>query len=154
MSLIEKIDTVDLERIKLELELIPNGEQVCLQGLANNRDPFYGVGSALRFEDKHDEKDFCYALFHTQYINSIIEKHGMVRTRVMRQSKKTCYTYHVDYTKRIHIPVYTNDNCMFIVDDQVYRLPADGSVYLVDTTVKHTAINASFEERTHIIGNV
>ena len=50
--------------------------------------------------------------------------------------------------------MYTNDNCFLILNDSVHRLRADGSVYLVDTTVMLTAVNASTEERTHIIGNV
>ena len=67
---------------------------------------------------------------------------------------KTCYTYHKDYTKRIHIPIITNEKCMFIIDDEVVRFPADGDYYLVDTTKMHTAINASFEDRIHIVGNI
>ena len=48
-----------------------------------------------------------------------------------------------------------NDACLFI-DGKVYKLPADGSVYLVDTTLYHTALNANREQfiRTHIVGNV
>lgn len=152
MSIIEKIDSIDIERIRLELELIPDGTQVCLQGLENNLDPFYGIGSAEKLA--HEEKEFCYNIFDMPYTNSILDKHNMVRTRIMRQKKKTCYSYHIDYTKRIHIPVYTNEDCFLILDDNLHRLPADGSVYLVDTTIKHTAVNASFEERTHIVGNV
>ena len=154
MSLIEIIDSIDIERVRLELEMIPSGEQLCLQGVHSDGDPFYGIGSDLDFEKQHKEDEFNVCLFNTKYINSILDKHNVVRTRVMRQQRKTCYTYHIDYTKRIHIPVYTNDNCFLILNDSVHRLRADGSVYLVDTTVMHTAVNASTEERTHIIGNV
>ena len=82
----------------------------------------------------------------------LIDKFNMVRTRVMRMHPKTCYTYHKDHTKRLHIPLITNENCMFIIDDKIYRYPADGNYYVVDTTKKHTAVNASFEERIHIVG--
>jgi hypothetical protein len=45
---------------------------------------------------------------------------------------------------------------MFIIDGEVITLPADGSVYWVDTRLMHTALNANREQfiRTHIVGNV
>jgi len=65
---------------------------------------------------------------------------------------KTCYTYHQDPTKRIHIPLITNENCFMVIEDEIYRYPAEGDYYLVDTTKRHTFVNASFEERIHIVG--
>ena len=56
--------------------------------------------------------------------------------------------------KRFHIPLITNDNCFFVVDDKIVRYPADGNYYIVDTTKKHTAVNASWEDRIHLIGNL
>ena len=76
----------------------------------------------------------------------------MVRTRIMTMSSKTCYSYHWDLSSRIHLPLVTNDDCFFVIEDNVYRTPADGSVYRVDTTKKHTFVNASFEKRIHIMG--
>ena len=101
--------------------MIPSGEQVCLQGVHSDGDPFYGIGSALDFEEQHKEDEFNVCLFNTKYINSILDKHNVVRTRVMRQQRKTCYSYHIDYTKRIHIPVYTNEDCFLILDDILSR---------------------------------
>ena len=76
----------------------------------------------------------------------------MFRTRVMILKPRTCYTYHKDTTKRIHIPLVTNDKCFFIINSQVKHYPADGNYYVVDTTQMHTALNASKEDRIHIIG--
>ena len=67
---------------------------------------------------------------------------------------KTCYTYHQDWSKRLHIPLITNENCFFIIDDKVSRHPADGRSYIVDTTKMHTFVNASLENRIHIVGCV
>ena len=86
------------------------------------------------------------------YINSIIKDLKMYRTRVMILKPRTCYTYHKDTTKRIHIPLVTNDKCFFIINSIVKQYPADGNYYVVDTTQMHTAINASKEDRIHIIG--
>jgi hypothetical protein len=40
------------------------------------------------------------------------------------------------------------------MNDKVFRLPADGSVYEVDTTNIHTFVNASIIKRRHIVGTV
>jgi len=144
--------SIDIDRILLELEILPKGSQVPLQGVEPNGDPLYGTGKVL--ELNHSEEEFIYPLFNIPYTNSIIKSLGMYRTRLMRMKPKVCYSYHYDLTKRIHIPLITNDKCMFIIDDKVYRYPADGNWYLIDTTKIHTAINASYEERIHIVGCV
>ena len=72
----------------------------------------------------------------------------------MNMKPKTCYSYHWDPTKRMHIPLLTNENNFFVIDDEISRYPADGSYYLIDTTKKHTFVNASFENRLHIVGCV
>jgi len=72
----------------------------------------------------------------------------------MNLKSKTCYTYHQDYGKRFHIPIITNDSCFFVIDDKIKRYPADGNYYIIDTTKKHTAVNASWKDRIHLIGNL
>ena len=86
------------------------------------------------------------------YTKTILEDLRMYRTRAMNLRSKTCYSYHKDPTRRIHIPLVTNENCFIIVDDIINRYPADGGYYIVDTTRKHTAVNASWEERIHLVG--
>ena len=39
-----------------------------------------------------------------------------------------------------------------LIDKKAHYLKANGSAYLVDTTKWHTAINASLEPRTHLVG--
>ena len=58
----------------------------------------------------------------------------------MKLKPRTNYTYHQDYTKRFHIPLITNDNCFFVVDDKIVRYPADGNYYIVDT--EHKSLKA------------
>lgn len=146
---------INVELILLELEhaLPKYDDQISLQTVEGNEDPFYGTGRLKNLE--HREKDFYIPMFpKLEYTNSVIEELGMFRTRLMRMPPKTCYTYHKDPTKRMHIPLVTNENCFFVLDDEVVRLPADGSNYLIDTTKKHTFVNASFEYRLHIMGCV
>lgn len=85
-----------------------------------------------------------------ELIEKIKENHNIIRGRFMLMQHKTCLTYHKDPSKRIHIPIYTNNDCMMIIDDQVYRMPF-GATYLVDTTLPHTALNASKDPRVHLV---
>ena len=144
---------IDLILLELDSYLPEYQNQISLQCVKGNPDPFYGIGRITDID--HEEKDFVEPVFRDlQYTNTIIKKLGMYRTRVMRMPPQTCYTYHCDYTQRMHIPLITNERCFFVIDDEVSRYPADGRHYLINTTKKHTFVNASTEERIHIVGCV
>jgi hypothetical protein len=144
---------IDIDRILVELDMyIPDAPQVSLQGIKGNNDPFYGIGRLSEVDHREDE--FIVPNFNIEYTNSILKELGMYRSRLMNMSPKTCYSYHSDPTKRMHIPLITNENCFFVIDDQVSYYPANGNHYLVDTTKKHTFVNASFDYRLHIVGCV
>lgn len=143
----------DLNKIKNEIKTLPKWDkQICLQGTETIKDPFVGINSAKDLPEK--EIKFTHPLFDIPYINSIIKEHNLYRVRIMNLKSKCCYSYHSDQCKRFHIPIITNDNCFIIVEDKITRLPADGNYYIVDTTKKHTAVNASWEDRIHLIGNL
>ena len=143
---------INIDKILLELTQLPEfDDQIMLQGVEGVDDPNYGIGF---FKDNnHNESDFNVELYPTlTYTNKTIRDLGMTRTRMMKMQPKTCYSYHRDMTPRIHIPLVTNPNCFFVIEDKVVRLPADGNHYLIDTTKRHTFVNASWEERIHIVG--
>lgn len=143
--------TVDIKKILLELEQLPEYDtQIGLQTVPGIKDPFYATGRIT--EKNHKETDFTDNLFDLPYTNSILKENNVYRARVMKMKPKTCYTYHQDWTKRLHIPLITNEHCFLIVDKEVMHLPADGSIYIIDTTKFHTAVNASLQERIHIVG--
>jgi len=142
---------INIDRILLELERLPEYDtQIGLQGIPGSDDHHYATGRITNKE--HKETDFTEFLFDLPYTNSILKENKVCRARVMRMKPKTCYTYHQDYTKRLHIPLITNESCFLIVDKEVLHLPADGGIYIIDTTKFHTAVNASLKERIHIIG--
>tara|TARA_B100000212_G_scaffold150494_1_gene113192 strand:+ start:2190 stop:2627 length:438 start_codon:yes stop_codon:yes gene_type:complete len=142
--------SIDIQKILNELKKIPKQEQIMLQKV-KGKDDNYGIGS-LTAKD-YPESEFNVLVYpELEYTNSIITDLNMCRTRVMRMTKKSCYSYHYDKTKRIHIPLVTNKNCFMVIEDEVFRYPADGNYYIVDTTKMHTFVNASFEERIHIVG--
>ena len=142
--------SIDIDHILLELESLPSYDtQLSLQVTQT------GSGGEGKLENLNNvEKDFNIFAYDIPYTNSILSELGMYRSRLMRMGPKTCYSYHWDPTKRMHIPLITNENNFFVIDDEVSRYPADGSHYLVDTTKKHTFVNASFESRLHIVGCV
>ena len=136
----------DTKEIIKEIESLPRFEdQICLQSNESG-DPFLGCGI-----NPYDTA-LVKKIFDTPVLNAIIDDHGLYRTRVMRMKPKTCYTYHQDPTKRLHVPVVTNDKCFLVVDDKVVRCPEIGKPYVIDTTKLHTAVNASLETRIHIVG--
>ena len=161
MSLIEKIGHVDIEKIKKEIENIKCESQILLQGDSINDNPErlksrVDKGQVNAWERKQIEQfdplSITVPLFEAPTINLIMKKYNLYCTRLMTVQPKTCYTYHIDKIKRLHIPIYTNEHNFFIIDDILYRLPADGSIYSVDTTKIHTFVNASMEKRIHIVG--
>jgi len=83
-------------------------------------------------------------------INKIKSEYNVLRGRFLKSLHKTCLTYHNDPSPRLHVPIYTNDHCMMIIDDKVVRLPF-GNTYVVDTTLPHTALNASKKSRVHMV---
>mgnify|MGYP001484750314 FL=1 len=144
----------DVERILLEMESLPQWDlQICLQSYEGNRDHTFGCGLLQKIhDDGRLETDLTHKIFDIPYVNSIIEEHQLYRTKFFKMKPKTCYSYHRDQTKRLHVPIITNDKCFLVVDDEVVRTPEEGTSYVIDTTKIHTAVNASFEERIHLIG--
>jgi hypothetical protein len=141
---------IDIDHILLEIESLPEYKtQLSLQITSDGNS---GEGKLEKLN--HVEKDFNIFAYDLPYTNSVLAQLGMYRSRLMRMKPKTCYSYHWDPTKRMHIPLITNEDNFFVIDDEVSRYPADGSYYLVDTTKKHTFVNASFDSRVHIVGCV
>ena len=127
--------------------------QVGLQAHKPDLDPAkewdQSTGRLTRLQ--YPETYFKYPLWPTPTINSIMEKYGMKRTRIMKSDPKTCLSLHNDLTKRIHIPLITNDKCFMAIEDRNYYLEP-GKIYLTNTTLRHTAVNASESLRVHIVG--
>lgn len=143
---------IDINKVLEEIKILPKfSSQIGIQGTDDNLDPFRGCGYYVDLAP-YKEKDFNVPIFDMPYTNSIIRDLKMFRTRLMRLKSKECYTYHWDHKKRLHVPLITNEKCFFIVDKELLQLPADGKSYVVDTTKMHTAINASWEDRLHLVG--
>lgn len=130
-------------------------DQVGLQSHKPFLDPMTewksSIGRLNRLQ--YPETYFKYSLWETPTINQLMDKYGMKRTRIMRSEPKSCLTFHNDLSKRIHIPLITSEDCIMIIEDRIYNLEI-GKVYLTNTTLRHTAVNASMNPRVHIVGCV
>ena len=156
---------IDVQKLRDDLNEVGRifdlKHQICLQGVEKDGDPYLGVGQdggkeSWKRKQKHNYsgKDFKIPLFDIPYINGLMDELKMWHTRVMYLEPKRCYSYHKDRTKRIHFIVDTNEDCLMIIEKQVYHMPVNGSYFITDTTKMHTAVNASSQGRTHIVGAI
>jgi hypothetical protein len=56
-----------------------------------------------------------------------------------------------EYMTRIHIPLWTNKECVHISQGKNLHMPADGGVWILWTNIWHQIRNDSDEDRYHII---
>ena len=92
--------------------------------------------------------------FKDTIFEDIINKYNLKRTRLMWVGPFACYSIHQDESPRIHVPMITNPDCMFLFK---YGVPAHlekGFVHWVDTRKYHTFINCSDQNRLHLVGAV
>lgn len=103
-------------------------------------------------------KDSDFTILCDQFKNTVFEDvYNMLsnnfkigRIRLMRLEPKTCLSWHVDHTARIHYPLTTQEGCHMVIDNEVIHLPQD-TWWTTDTTKLHTAFNASKESRIHLV---
>lgn len=106
--------------------------------------------------NEEDFTEFCSpfknTLFEEAY-NALATKYVLGRVRLMQSKPKTCLTWHVDSTPRVHYPLKTQEGCFMIIEDEIKHLPKH-TWWWTNTTVKHTAMNASKDTRIHLVVTV
>lgn len=158
MSNVVNIGSVDTEWLIEEVASIlgewpPTGtpQQTMVQSIPGRNDVLYGTGRIETFDHREDEFNVC--IHDTPYLNELINKYGMFRTRLMTM-KKAVYSWHMDATPRIHIPLYSDPEFNFmVVENEVVRMPV-GRIYWINTKVPHTYVNTREQPRLHIVGCV
>jgi len=164
MKLIEEIDyQVDIDKLEQHVSLIQNNPLYYRfsgisiqhrQGIFSPWDQVDGLES-LRLYGNCTEKDFNVvqkSFKNTEY-ERIINDFGLIRSRVMFLEGKNNYSIHKDKSWRLHIPIETNDTCMFYFPDhKKHFYLEEGKIYKVNTTERHTFMNTGNEQRIHFIG--
>lgn len=156
-------------------------KQICINTAQPNSDDYtQGTGSLVYDWDNHkkyldennhtnlyvpkkkeilNEDDFKFLC--TRFENTAFDKlfsyfrlnFHVGRIRLMKLSPKTCLTWHKDDSIRIHLPLKTNSSNFIIIENTVNHLELN-QWYKVDTAQFHTAMNASYEDRIHLVVNV
>ena len=82
--------------------------------------------------------------------NYMYDNFKACRGRIMNMPHKSSLSWHYDDSPRIHIPIKINKGSFMVLEDTVRRFEV-GKAYWVDTTKMHTAVNADFEFRIHLV---
>lgn len=143
-----------------------NYTQIAITHSENNEDWFDGIGSLYDYNLKKITRNTLdYIILNKYFDNSYIEqlindvkilanndKVNIGRIRLMRLLPKTCYTLHQDLEEfRYHIPLITNDKCFFVCGNNIEKMLEKGMLYRFRTNEMHTAVNASFYDRIHLV---
>lgn len=155
----------------------PNCNQICLNTKLGEEDNYeLGAGSlildwdnnyytevnsitSVNISKKTDmllETDFtilCNQFKNTDFeilYNELNSRYVLGRVRLMNLKPKKCLSWHSDDSLRLHYPLYTQEGCFMIIEDEVMHLPL-GTWTMTDTTKKHTAFNGSKESRIHLV---
>lgn len=150
---------IDLERLKVEAHnLLLDSEtgnyksQVSLQ-TDGTSDWDSGTGSHEGIDEAIWDKlhPELVGTWWEEFFTSIPFK--LYRSRLMVIQPRTCYSIHTDRTPRVHIAIDTHPQARFVFTDPpiLKFIPADGHVWLVDTTQEHTALNGSLKPRIHFV---
>lgn len=163
---------VDIEKFKLATHNFLRSHpfhreknQVCLTHRPDSLDPYYeGAGSLYdfgreQFNFQEEEFHIFHEAWRSSYLYDVyvqlkeVVPYSFGRIRLMHLRPVSCLSLHSDPTIRLHIPIETNESSLFIFRDQVpFHMPADGSVYLVDTRYPHTVINGDKKHsRIHFV---
>lgn len=98
----------------------------------------------------------CYQFMFTEFeeiYNILSQRYKIGRVRLMRNVSGTCLTWHTDAQPRIHFPLKTQEGCLMVIEEEVFHME-QGQWYAANTIHKHTAFNASKEDRIHLVVNV
>lgn len=97
----------------------------------------------------------------TQFKDTVFEevyqliksKYSIGRVRMIKSTPKTCMSWHMDHTLRLHYVVTTAPGCFMVIKDQVVHLPPD-TWWVTDTTRPHTAFNGGASSRVHLVAEI
>jgi len=91
-----------------------------------------------------------------EFIKHTIPDGKIIRGEVVNLIPNRSLTPHIDVywfhreSRRIHIPITTNDQCFLTFEDRQYHL-AVGSMYEMNNRIVHSAVNKGLTNRVHVI---
>ena len=110
------------------------------------------------FSDASQTEEHKYNLFIEEFkgteLHSIFETVPNIgRFRIMILQPMSCYNIHSDVATRYHFVIDTNPSCLFVYPNhnEVFHIPCDGKLYLVNTLEPHTFVNCGDTVRIHLV---
>lgn len=157
VKLLGNVDNFDLLRTEVNDIIstkLTDQNQINLQNLSGEEDDWYcGIGSAVRLRNSN-EKDykFIQPSLKGTAIESIINRYGAYRTRIMNMRPRSCYSVHSDFSFRIHIPISTTRQAWMVwpFANECHHFE-EGNIYWTNTQKPHSAFNGSEANRIHIV---
>ncbi|MGC4880051.1 hypothetical protein ACLQ26_27750 [Micromonospora sp. DT43] len=154
---------VDVDRLRAETAalldrqplIFDSTKQLALQIRSGTTDPWY--------ESCYQEKDIApereYDTLNPDLAGTYFAEvlgafpFPVFRARILGLTPRTCYSVHRDDTARFHVAIETSEHAafVFVEQDRVFRVPADGDGYWLDTREVHTAMNGGRDLRLHIV---
>jgi hypothetical protein len=155
------IDVLKLETTEILKKFSFNKEnQICFQNTSTMYNVYEGTGdSRLSHCPMYGLKEEDFKFFNPEFSDTIFKKifdtfpFNIGRMRLMNVPSKKCYWMHTDPgIVRYQFAIETNPDCFILYREHgAYHIPPDGMCYKMNTDEYHTAINASREDRIHLV---
>jgi hypothetical protein len=143
--------------------------QVSLTSVTGENDWFCSVGKIEHLQYPERAYSVINKELQGTYIAEVINEYSkFYRWRLLNLQQGSHYSVHSDNmvpskkNKRIHIPIVTNDQAFFcyyndkpangVKTEVEFHVLQPGTVYEIDTSRLHSAINYSEETRVHLVG--
>ena len=98
-------------------------------------------------------EDFKNTYFKEVY-DELSKRYKLGRVRLLLKEPRSTLSWHRDPEPRLHIPIYTNQGCLMVIDKIAHHMPADGSVWVTNNLKYHNAFNGGEENRVHLVACV
>jgi hypothetical protein len=103
--------------------------------------------------------EFAFTEFVPKFCGSYFEDVHLVLTvlfpidhmRVLSKRLYNCNSWHRNPEPRLHIPINSNPDSLFVMNNHCIHLLADDSVYFTDTRGCHTAMKGRLYGRVHLV---
>lgn len=149
-----------------EMKEFQDNGQLAIRHSETNDSWYDGCGSLYDYEKRRfvaNTADFqilnkAFVGTYIEEVISVVNYHAEIegvklgRVRILQLKPKTCYSLHIDPEEfRYHIPLVTNEKCFFVNNDVIEYMNIPGYLYQFKTQEMHTAVNASFKDRIHLV---
>jgi hypothetical protein len=152
---VDKLRSATEELLSEHPLIFDTTKQLALQVRKGSTDPWYESCYQESQIAPEREYDTLNPELRGTYFEEVIDRlpFPVVRARLLALEPRSCYSVHRDETARYHIAIDTTPHALFVFVErnEVFRVPADGNLYWLDTREVHTAMNGGRDLRIHLV---